>query len=195
MSDYLTNGLIRLRRFALDDVEALHEAAMESIADVHPWLPWCHPEYTREESVAWCQSRAAAWKRDEEYSFVIEDVQTRRFLGSCGLNQIDRLRLRANLGYWVRSSETGRGIATAATRLLARFGFEELGLQRIEIIAAVENFGSQRVAAKAGATRECIARNRLRMHDRQADAVCFSLIPSDLAPAYPTQMMAAGNRR
>src|SRR5687767_6717708 len=130
MSDQLNNGLIRLRRFRWDDVEGLYEAAIESVADVHPWLPWCHPEYTRDESVAWIQSRQAAWERDDEYSFVIADFQTDRLLGSCGLNQIDRLRLRANLGYWVRSSDTGRGVATAATRLLARFGFEELGLQR-----------------------------------------------------------------
>lgn len=193
MSDHLSNGLIRLRRFRPDDIDALYEAATESVAEVHPWMPWCHPEYSRDESIAWVQSRQAAWERDEEYTFVIADSRTDRFLGSCGLNQIDRLRLRANLGYWVRTNESGRGIATAATRLLARFGFEELGLQRIEIIAAVNNLGSQRVATKAGATRECIARNRMRMHDRQVDAVCFSLIPSDL-PAYPTEFVAEGRR-
>jgi ribosomal-protein-serine acetyltransferase len=181
MPDQLTNGLIRLRPFRLEDIEPLFEAATESVAEIHPWMPWCHPEYRREESAAWVESRAGAWERDEEYTFVIADCRTGRFLGSCGLNQIDRLRLRANLGYWVRTSQTGRGIATAATQLLAGFGFEELGLQRIEIIAAVGNHASQRVAAKAGATRECVARNRMRMHDRQCDAVCFSLIPSDLA--------------
>jgi len=195
MPDHLTNGIIRLRRFRLDDIDALYEAAIESVAEVHLWMPWCHPEYSRDESVAWVRSRQGAWERDEEYGFVIEDCKTGRFLGSCGLNQIDRLRLRANLGYWVRTSETGRGVATTATRLLARFGFDELGLQRIEIVAAVDNSGSQRVAAKAGATRECVARNRLRMHDRQVDAVCFSLIPSDLRSPDPTQLMAAGSRR
>ncbi|MBI3462334.1 MAG: GNAT family N-acetyltransferase [Planctomycetes bacterium] len=189
MPDHLTNGRIRLRRYRPDDIDPQFEAAIESVAEVHPWLPWCHPEYTREESAAWVQSRQAAWERDEEYSFVIADCQTDRFVGGCGLNQIDRLRLRANLGYWVRTSETGRGVATAATRLLARFGFEELGLQRIEIVAAVDNHGSQRVAMKAGATRECVARNRLRMHDRQFDAVCFSLIPSDLRFTAPANTM------
>jgi RimJ/RimL family protein N-acetyltransferase len=67
----------------------------------------------------------------------------------------------ANLGYWVRTSETGRGIASKATRLVAQFGFAELGLQRIEILAAVGNVASQRVAEKAGAVRECVARKRL----------------------------------
>jgi RimJ/RimL family protein N-acetyltransferase len=190
MSDPLTNGLIRLRPYRPDDIEPFREAALESAAEINPWMPWCHAEYTHGEAVAWVQSRPTAWERDEEYSFVIADFRTDRLLGGCGLNQIDRLRLRANLGYWVRTSETGRGLATAATRLLARFGFEDLGLQRIEIVAAVNNRGSQRVATKAGATRECIARNRLRVHERQTDAVRFSLIPSDLSPAYQTELAA-----
>ena len=41
-------------------------------------------------------------------------------------------RTAANVGYWVRTGQTGRGIATAAVRLVARFAFEELGLLRLE---------------------------------------------------------------
>ena len=82
-----------------------------------------------------------------------------------------------NLGYWVRSSRVKHGIATAAALLLADFGFKELKLNRIEILAAVENHASQRVAAKAGAMREGILRNRLLLHGKIHDAVIFSLIP------------------
>ena len=60
----------------------------------------------------------------------------------------------ANLGYWVRSSRAGRGVATTATLLTARFGLQTLALQRIEILAAVGNRASQRVAEKAGAKKE-----------------------------------------
>jgi RimJ/RimL family protein N-acetyltransferase len=63
---------------------------------------------------------------------------------------------------------------------LAKFGFEELQLERIEIVAAVGNKASERVAEKAGAVREGIARRRLRVHGVQHDAICFSLIPEDL---------------
>jgi RimJ/RimL family protein N-acetyltransferase len=158
----------------------MHRAALESVGEVHPWLPWCHPGYTRAEAENWVRSREAAWQNRAEYSFVILAADTGQFAGGCGLNQFDGLRMRANLGYWVRTSQTGRGLATAATLLLARFGFLELKLQRIEIVAAVGNLASQRVAEKAGAVREGILRSRLRIHDVPHDAVGYSLVPRDL---------------
>lgn len=85
-----------------------------------------------------------------------------------------------NLGYWTRTSCAGRGVATRATRLLARFGFEQLGLQRIEIVAAVGNTFSQKVALKAGATREAILRKRLLIHGQAQDAVMHSLVAEDM---------------
>ena len=65
--------------------------------------------------------------------------------------------------------------------MAARFGFEELGLHRIEIVAAVENIASQRVAEKAGAVREGVLRKRLLIRGESQDAVLFSLLPEDLA--------------
>jgi RimJ/RimL family protein N-acetyltransferase len=85
-----------------------------------------------------------------------------------------------NLGYWVRTSAAGRGVASKASRLVARFGFEELGLHRIEILAAVSNVASQRVAEKIGAAREGVLRKRLLIRGEPQDAVMFSLVPEDL---------------
>ena len=83
------------------------------------------------------------------------------------------------LGYWVRTSRLRQGIATRTTLLLARFGFEQVNLNRIEIVAALENRASQGVAKKVGATREGILRHRLLLHGHAHDAVLFSLIPQD----------------
>ncbi|MFS8084914.1 MAG: GNAT family N-acetyltransferase, partial [Acidobacteriota bacterium] len=83
-------------------------------------------------------------------------------------------------GYWVRTSAAGRGIATGAARLMARFSFEQVGLHRVEIVAAVPNIASQRVAEKVGAVREGVLRNRLLIGKESQDAVLFSLIPEDL---------------
>jgi RimJ/RimL family protein N-acetyltransferase len=85
----------------------------------------------------------------------------------------------ANLGYWVRSSATKRGVASAATRLIARFGFRELGFQRLEIVAATGNGASQRAAEKAGATREGVLRKRLLINGQPHDAVLYSLVAED----------------
>jgi RimJ/RimL family protein N-acetyltransferase len=83
------------------------------------------------------------------------------------------------LGYWVRSRRRGQGIAARAARLVARFGFERLGLLRAEIVVAVGNTASLRAAEKSGAQREGVLRNRITVRDKIYDAVMYSLIPQD----------------
>ncbi len=56
------------------------------------------------------------------------------YLGGVGINQINALHGIGNLGYWVRSSRVGEGIASAAALLVARFGLVAGGLVRIEIV-------------------------------------------------------------
>ena len=84
------------------------------------------------------------------------------------------------MGYWVRSTHAGRGIATTAARLASGYAFANLGLARIEIVALPDNVASRRVAEKLGARFECIARNRLQFGDETRDAAMYSLVPDDL---------------
>jgi RimJ/RimL family protein N-acetyltransferase len=180
MTVELIEGPILLRTFCEDDVNALYEAVRESIAEVSPWLPWCHQDYSIAETREFIGSRELASQGGEWYSFGIFEKDGGGLLGGVGLNFINRVHQMANLGYWVRTTAHGRGTATMATRLAARFGFEELGLRRLEIVAAVGNLPSQRVAEKAGARREGVLRNRLLIRGESLDAVLFSLVPADL---------------
>jgi len=176
----LTGETLRLRPFRLADAEVIHEAVRESLVELGQWLSWCHPDYSIQDTLQFLNSRGEAFQRDGEYAFAILERDGGRLVGATGINQIDRAALRANLGYWLRTSATRRGYATQATKLVARWAFEVLEFQRIEIVAATGNRASQNVAARVGATREAVARNRLRVHGVQHDAVIFSLVPSDL---------------
>jgi ribosomal-protein-serine acetyltransferase len=175
----LHNAQLLLRPPRDEDIAPLYQAALESVAEIRPWLAWYHDHYSMDDTALWINNVPAAWQADREYSFAIIDRQDNQLLGTIGINQLDRRNLRANLGYFVRTSATNRGIATAATRLLARFGFERLYLRRIEIVAAVGNYASQKVAHKLGATREGVARRRSHVGDQQLDTVMFSLIAED----------------
>ena len=148
----LADERIRLRAFRREDAQSVYEAVVESQAELIPWLPWCHADYVIEETRQFLGMRAAAFERDQEYAFAIVDQQTERLLGATGINQLDLVNQRGNLGYWLRTSATGQGIATRATRLVARFGLHTLGLERIEIVADVRNRASQCVAERAGAS-------------------------------------------
>ncbi len=177
----LVDGDILVRPLELTDEESLFAAVRESIPEVSPWLAWCHKDYSIEETREFLRSRAEKSQGDEWYSFGIFDRRNgEEFLGGVGLNFINRVHQFGNLGYWVRTSAAGKGIASKASRLVARFGFEEIGLHRIEILAAVSNIASQRVAEKIGAVREGVLRKRLVIRGESQDAVMFSLISEDL---------------
>jgi ribosomal-protein-serine acetyltransferase len=174
------DGATRVRVYRDDDVEPLLEAVRESIAEIQPWMPWCHPGYSRTEAEQWVRTRLPAWLRFEELSFVIVDESSGRFLGGCGLNQLNATYRMANLGYWIRTGARGLGHTARASRLVARYGFDVVGLQRVEIVADVDNRPSQRVAEKTGAAREGRLRRRIFAHGRARDAFLYSLIREDL---------------
>jgi Acetyltransferases, including N-acetylases of ribosomal proteins len=179
MNTELTDSVIRLRPFREEDIDMVYEAICASIKEISVWMSWCHAGLAREETANFIMSRAEAWSNDVEYSFAVFDAATNEFLGSLGLNYLKREYQMVNLGYWMKTSQTGRGVATRATRLGARFALEQLGLQRVEIIAAVGNLASQRVAEKAGAKLEGVLRKRLLIHGQSSDAVLFSLVAED----------------
>lgn len=178
----LTDGKVSLRPYCSKDAEGLYLSVRESLAELIMWMPWAHTDYSLKESRQWLKGKPDEWKIGAAYDFAILDSQDKTYLGGCAINRIDRENLGANLGYWIRASRTGQGLATAAALLLARWGFKELGLKRIEIVVATENKRSLRVAEKTGASREGILRNRILLHERTHDAVMFSLVPQDLSP-------------
>ncbi|MCH7979644.1 MAG: GNAT family N-acetyltransferase [Acidobacteria bacterium] len=175
---------VSIRPYELTDVPALYEAARESVETVHPWLPWCHPAYTSDESRTWVERQVSTFQAGKEFNFVISSEKG-TFLGGCGLNGIDQTDRRANLGYWVRSTATGRGAATAATQLLVQWAFQNTDLIRLEVVVSTKNLASLRVAERAGAVREGILRNRLLLHGEPHDAIMLSFVRDPNVAAHP----------
>jgi ribosomal-protein-serine acetyltransferase len=165
-----------LRPLAESDIDAIIEATLESVATVGPWMSWAHEKYNREEATAWINTSRGNRERGDAAEYGVFD-HAGRFLGGCGLNTLNRLHRMANLGYWIRASAEGRGYASEAARTLARLGLEN-GLVRVEIVADVDNIGSQRVAEKAGGVREAVLRNRIGTKEPPRDAVMFSVVRS-----------------
>ena len=176
---------IILRPPEMKDVSAIYEAVLVSKEDLMPWMDWCRSDYSMEITLEWLRKRPSEWEDGENYQFAIFDAISNQFLGSCGINHINRYYLLANLGYWIRSDRVGEGVATKAAILVAQFGFQELGLRRIEIVTGVENKASRRVAEKTNAQFEGILRKRLKLGDRNIDAAMYSLIPDDISEKSP----------
>jgi ribosomal-protein-serine acetyltransferase len=176
----LVDNFVQLRRYEKADAAAVFEAVRESVRELKLWFDWAHDDYSIDETKAWLMAQEDWWRSREVYNFAITDPDKLTFLGGCLLNHINHQDSLANLSYWVRGRWTGTGVATAASRLVATYGFEDLALNRIEIVIAKGNEASIRVAEKLGAKREGELRRRIRVRGDVHDAWMYSLIPGDL---------------
>lgn len=177
----LVDGFVTVRPWQPVDAGALYAAADESLRAVTPWIPWLDSIRSMADSERWIAESLDHWLWGTQFRFgIFAADDARPLLGGVGLNHLNTTHRLANLGYWVRAAAVGRGIATRATRLVARFGLDNLGLGRIEIITATDNAPSHRVAEKAGAVFEGLQRNRLFMHGASIPARMYSLVRSDL---------------
>jgi RimJ/RimL family protein N-acetyltransferase len=171
----MRDGALELRPWREDDIPAIYAACQDP--EIQHWLPLVPRPYTLED--------ARAFVADEiglgPYQYAI--VENGTVVGSIGMRVHEQGR-RGHIGYWCAREARGRGVVTRALRLLCRYGFDELGLGRLELITDPDNHGSQRVAEKAGFQREGVLRSHLLHPDgRRRDSVMFSLLPGELVAA------------
>jgi ribosomal-protein-serine acetyltransferase len=137
----LSDGTITIRAYTPSIESAVLEAAQESLCEIQSIMRTSRDGATYQKAAFHVDESIDAWRTGAWYDFAINPV---------GLDQI-RARRSANVGYWIRTSRTRQSIATAAVRLIARFAFEDLALQQLELDIAADNRASQRVAEKVGA--------------------------------------------
>ena len=121
------------------------------------------------------------WASGTDAELVIADAASGEPLGLISLRVAERDPGLAAVGYWLCAEARGRGTATVAVRLIARWAFDALGVQRLELTTAPDNVASQRVAERVGFTREGVLRGLVATENSgRRDNVMFSLLPTDL---------------
>ena len=181
MDNQISDNYITLRKYKQGDLADRYLAIKENLTEISKWLAFCKPDYSEQQNLLWYVAYPKNWKRQIEFPLAIIENETGKYIGECILNHINHLHKVANITYWIKKEFTGKGITTRAVKLIAKFGFENLGLRRLEIFMEPENLASIRVAEKAGAIKEGILRNRVLSGDVSKDAVMYSLIPTDLS--------------
>ena len=166
-------GEVWLRPYRSDDLDDL----VRELAD--PAIPrWTNvpPDYGRREGRSFLGQTEAQRLAGRALTLAIGDPLE----GAVGLTDVDWRERRAEVGYWVAASRRGRGMASLAVRLLSDWALSQAGLERLDLYANPANKASQRVAEKAGYTREGLLRElRYRQGERETLYV-FSRLASDL---------------
>jgi RimJ/RimL family protein N-acetyltransferase len=137
--------------------------------------------FTEEDARGYFAGQEQARLRGKEVQFALVEPQDEdEVLGGCSLYELNLEHGCAAVGYWLAPQARGRGVASTAVRLLARWGFTQLGLARIELTCGPDNEASQRVAARCGFVREGVMRSHIPFKGGRRDTVLFSLLPGEL---------------
>lgn len=174
---------LRLRPYRLTDAADLQRLAGDRrIAATTATIPHPYPDGAAE---AFIGTHEAQWQAGTHLTLAIADRTTDALVGGVGL-VCEREHARAELGYWIAVPYWGQGFATEAAAALCGYGFDVLGLYRIEARHVAGNTASGAVMRKLGMQVDGVLRGHVVKWDERHDlVVCSVLAPEWSAPSVP----------
>jgi ribosomal-protein-alanine N-acetyltransferase len=179
---------VRLRPLRPGDWDQWHDVRTRSRDWLEPWEPLPEPgspDPSRDRDAF--RARCSAWERQRQFDhaygfglFLIAPAET--FIGEVSLGAVQRGPFQsANVGYWVDRAHAGHGYVPEGVCLILRYGFEELGLHRIEAAIVPRNRPSRRVVEKLGLRMEGTALGYLQIRGRYEDHVRYAMTAEEWA--------------
>jgi ribosomal-protein-serine acetyltransferase len=175
---------LHTERLTLEATESSHapglnRSILASLEELGPWMAWVADpalvqtrSFTLGAEEGW--NRASGWI----FTILLEDEP----VGTVGLDRYQPLLDQAQLGYWIRTDLSGRGLMKEAARSVVDFAFDDLHLHRLELHASPDNIASVKVAEALGFQREGLARDIARNVTGFYDCIVFGLLESDPRP-------------
>lgn len=168
----LEGDRVVLRDWRDEDAPALEPVCGERDVCAFSSVPWI---YSKAGALAWIERQRHKRAAGTVLAMAIQAPEEEQALGNVNLARFDDGRREAAIGYWLVPAARGRGLAIGAVALLVDWGFERLGLDRIEFAILPENLASQRVAERLGATPEGLRERSHEAEGRRWDMTIWSL--------------------
>ena len=170
----LAGDVVLLRPWCEADVPGMVAAFSDPVMQRFSWRTAPFTETDARDCLA---EQEQARLRGEALNFALADPHDQdAVLGCVSLDEVRLDQGCAAIGYWLAPGARGRGAATQAVRLLARWAFAELGLARLELTCGPDNEASQHVARRCGFSREGLLRSHVPFRGARRDSVIYSLL-------------------
>lgn len=174
---------LRLRSFRVTDAPALFAAISESIQELRNtlwFLPWIAEEPTLQSAEVRCRKAEADFLLRTDLPYLAFEKSSGRLVASIGLHRTDWSLPKTEVGYWVRTGETGKGYATEGVNALTSWALTHMGAVRVELVTDEHNLRSRAVAERCGFSLEGILRNVVRSRDGTLINGCiYAKLPLD----------------
>lgn len=177
LPDDLTTARLLLRPPRLTDAPTIHEAILESFAELNAWMEWAAEVPALADTEAFCEQSIRQRGDGTACPLLMLERDTQRFVGGTGYPRIDWRVPSFEIGYWCRTPLCGRGYVTEAAEALIRYAFSTLAAKRVEIRMDHRNLPSAAVAERLGFELEGVLRNQVRdHHGRLRDTRVYALL-------------------
>lgn len=163
---------LRLRKPAVKDIPQLMEYANNpKIADMTLNIP--HP-YQEKDAVTWLNMANQHFEEQCGFVFAVARLSDDEFMGGIGL-EINKRFNRAELGFWIGEPFWNNGLISEAVKEILRFGFEEVGLNKVVAHHLVNNPASGKVMTKNGLAKEGELKEHIRKNGEYLSLVQYGL--------------------
>ena len=143
-----------------------------------PWLSWAPHINQVSDSEKFINTAVEGLEKGQSLELGIWFKN--QLVGCVGFHNIDVKDQRAAIGYWLDIDYWSKGIITKSVKSLIDYGFSELKIIRIELLAATNNPNSFHVAERLNFKKEGILRKYEYVNDEFQDCLIYSLLKSDL---------------
>ena len=189
-------GLIRLRAVRMRDGAQWSRIRLAEREHLEPWEPSTDGDWMIRHTVAaWpalCSGLRSEARKGRMLPYVIE--LDGRFCGQLTIGNVTRGALRsAWIGYWVASSATGGGVATAALALGLDHCFGSVMLHRVEATVRPENAASRAVLAKVGFREEGLLRRYLEVDRAWRDHLLVAITVEEVYGSVASTLVRSGH--
>lgn len=178
---FVGDGFV-VRCYDVGDGERLSDAVNESYEELKPWMPWALSHQSVEVSERLVRQFRGRYLLAQDFVLGIFSADETRLLGGSGFHLREGpLESRcAEIGMFIRSSESGRGLGTRALAAIMQWGFSEWPWLRLSWRCDERNQASVRVAQKAGMQLEGVLRGQLaEVGDGRRNTACYALTKAD----------------
>lgn len=152
---------ITLRPLQRSDEQALYHLIAASLPQLQQFLAWAK-EWTGHGAVRqYLQEVSQAQAAGQQRVWLI--CCAHQPVGVIDLHSINEQTRQAEMGYWVATAATGRGLATAAGQQVLQYA-QALKLRQIVLLVDARNHASKRVAHKLGFTQRRVLTNHSKTH-------------------------------
>ncbi len=165
----------------INDAEALFAMVDRNRDHLKRFFGWVDLTKTVDDSKIYIEKSIQGFADNKQHVFEIQ--YNDKFVGLVDFHAISEKNKSAQIGYWIDKDYEGKGIITNACKLLIKCGFEELGLNRIEIHCNVENVRSSAVPKRLGFTKEGVLRQSSALYDYFQDMEMWSMLKSEFEKA------------